>query len=194
MSRSVVNAWRDAIRDSELDRTAKLVAFVVSTYMGTTGQAWPSKATIAQGAGLGAGKRAVDAAVDRLEAAGYLRVGRSKGRRPFRYFVAVPTWHPDATFINSNVADFDAQRRTKRRPTSHPGATESYEIAEQRRARTDVRASLSEKCVRCQGAFTTDDPDEAYCGECRDKASAASYSEAEARYMRRKLSPATEAA
>ena len=60
--------WRDAIRDSNLDRTAKLVAFVISTFMDGRCLAWPSKTTIGDGAGLVL--RAVDRAVDRIEAAG----------------------------------------------------------------------------------------------------------------------------
>ena len=73
--KSLGNAWRDAIRDSDLDRTAKLVAFVVSIYMNGQGWAFPSKATIAEGCNLDS-IRTVDVAVQRLERAG------SYGRRP----------------------------------------------------------------------------------------------------------------
>src|SRR5436305_519399 len=86
--------WRDALRDSDLDRTAKLVGFVLSTYMSGKGKAWPAKITIARGAGLGRpeqkGNTAVDNAVDRLEAAGFLDVERRRGRGGFSYQAAIP--------------------------------------------------------------------------------------------------------
>jgi hypothetical protein len=108
-----------ALRDSELDPTAKLVGFVISTYMDTRGKAFPSKATIAEGASLGKGKRAVDKAVDRLEAYGLLDVTRSKGRRPFHY-QAVLTSQADATFNVANRCEVDdLQSRTSEPPTSH---------------------------------------------------------------------------
>jgi Helix-turn-helix domain len=128
LSRTAV--WRDAIRDAELDRTAKLVAFVIGTYMNAAGKAYPSKRLIAEGCALGSGKRAVDQAVDRLEAAGYLRVRRSRGRVSFTYYANVPTSHPDASLFSVNGAPEETQRRTDRRSTSHRGATESAESAE----------------------------------------------------------------
>ena len=81
--RPLVAEWRNTVRESGLDRTAKLVAFVLSTYMSGEGVAWPSKDTIAAGASLV--PRAVDAAIDRLEAFGLLDVERSKGRKANRY-------------------------------------------------------------------------------------------------------------
>ncbi len=104
--------WRDAIRDSdELDRTAKLVAFVLSTYMNGSGKAFPSKGTIAAGAGLGSGRRAVDQAIVRLEAAGYLDVQRTKGRTSWRYTAT------------TNGATSHALRRS----TSHESHSTSHE-------------------------------------------------------------------
>ena len=78
MPKSVVAAWRDAVRDSGLDKTAKLVAHTLSTYMNGAGTAFPSKATLARGASLKA-TRAVDTAIKRLEAEGFLAVDRSVG-------------------------------------------------------------------------------------------------------------------
>lgn len=136
MSRSLTAAWRDAVRDSDLDRTAKLVAYTIGTYMNAAGVAYPSKALIASGATLGAGRRAVDTAIDRIEAAGLLEVRRTNGRTSFTY-VARGCDVDDRErrtevrrSSESNVAPFDAQRRTNRRSTSHPGATESAESAE----------------------------------------------------------------
>ena len=137
--------WRNVLRDSEIDRTAKLVGFVISTYMDSHGVAYPSKATIAAGAGLGAGRRAVDAAVDRLEAAGLLEIERSKGRRPcvYRAAGATLTAHDGATLGGTNRAEIDTQRRTNGHPTSHRGATESIESESEsisiRRKRANAR-------------------------------------------------------
>jgi DNA-binding transcriptional regulator PaaX len=89
--------WRDAVRDRDLDRAAKLVAFVISTYMNGAGEAWQSKETIAKGAGLGKGRRSVDQAVDRIEAAGFLEVERSKGHRSFRDRATAPNVARDAS-------------------------------------------------------------------------------------------------
>jgi hypothetical protein len=71
------------VRDSDLPSTAKLVAFVLSTYMDRNGHAWPSKETIAAGASLS--RRAVDPAIDRLEGTGLIQVERSRSRRGNRY-------------------------------------------------------------------------------------------------------------
>lgn len=71
--------WRKAVRDSRLDTTAKAVAFVLDTYADKNGICWPGLSTIARGAGLNETNRgSVGQAIGRLEAAGYLRVSRSK--------------------------------------------------------------------------------------------------------------------
>lgn len=44
--------WCDAIRDSHLPANAKVVAFVMATYMNARGECWPSRATVARGAGV----------------------------------------------------------------------------------------------------------------------------------------------
>jgi hypothetical protein len=54
--KGLVAVWRDAVRDSDLDRTAKLVAFMLSTWIAGRGLAYPSKATLAKGASLGEGR------------------------------------------------------------------------------------------------------------------------------------------
>jgi hypothetical protein len=80
--------WRNAVRDSTLDGTAKLVALVLDTYMDGDGETWPSKGTIGVGASCDAST--VKRAVHRLEAAGFLLVIRSYGRRPNRYRACMP--------------------------------------------------------------------------------------------------------
>jgi hypothetical protein len=160
-----VAVWRNAIRDSELDKTAKLVAFVLSTYMDAAGRAFPSKATLSLGASLGAGKRAVDKAIVRLEEAGLLQVTRSRGRRSFRY-QAVLTSRARAGLNgangcdvqDSNVAYPDFQRRTKRHSTSQTGATESgFEVERESGAvMNDI------ECKACGGDLDHDN----YCDSC----------------------------
>lgn len=98
--RALLAEWRNALRDSELGVTPKLVGFVLSTYFtgdGRTGHdaahPSPAKTTLARGAGLSArykGNRAVDAAIDALEAAGFLLVDRRRGARGFGYHAVIP--------------------------------------------------------------------------------------------------------
>jgi hypothetical protein len=113
--------WQREVRDSTLDKTAKLVAHTLATFMDRDGVAWPSKDTLARGASLGSGRRAVDAAIDRLEAAGLLEVERTKGRRSFTYRAAGATLTAQqmSGSEGANVASDDTQRRTNRHATSH---------------------------------------------------------------------------
>jgi helix-turn-helix protein len=64
--------WRNAIRDSELDSTAKLVAHTLSTYMDSHCEAWPAKETLAAGAGKS--KRTTDVAIEQIADAGYIEI------------------------------------------------------------------------------------------------------------------------
>jgi len=89
-TKSLLAVWRDAVRDSDLDRTAKLVAHTLSTYMNARGVAWPSRATLARGASIS--DRAVDGGTERLVAAGFLFVNRSDGGRSHtnKYAALIP--------------------------------------------------------------------------------------------------------
>lgn len=82
--KSRVKVWRDAVRDSELDRTAKLVAHTLSTYFSANAASVerpPSRATLASGASLC--DRAVDAALARLETEGFLEIDPPAGERVY---------------------------------------------------------------------------------------------------------------
>lgn len=68
--------WRKAIRDSDLSSNAKLVAFTLSTYMNTAGEAWPSLNTLVKGASIA--KSTVTKALKELEAKGWIRRFRKK--------------------------------------------------------------------------------------------------------------------
>jgi hypothetical protein len=103
--RPLIVLWREAIRDSrELDRTAKLVAHTLSTWMNpTNGHAWPSRRSVSEGAGLGTSCHAVDTALRRLEATGFLVVERSSGgaKRVNSYLATLP---PTVHAVNTSTA------------------------------------------------------------------------------------------
>lgn len=131
--RALLAKWRDALRDSDLDTTAKAVGFVIATYWNGRGlSAFPAKTTIAAGASL-LSTRTADAAVLRLEHAGFLTVSRSRGRSSNRYIATIPTPHGDAGLTphvgaglnGANPASDDIQPRTELASTPQPGAGES---------------------------------------------------------------------
>jgi hypothetical protein len=64
--------WRDAIRDSDLPASVKLVAHTLTTFMSARGWCNPGRETIAEGASTSV--RTVERAVARLEGEGWLRV------------------------------------------------------------------------------------------------------------------------
>lgn len=81
--------WRSALCGSDLDQTARLVAHTISVFMNGSATAFPAKETIADAAGIRS-VRAVDRAILRLEAAGYLEVRRSSGGRANTYVGIAP--------------------------------------------------------------------------------------------------------
>jgi hypothetical protein len=160
--RAQLAAWRDALRDSDLDPTAKLVGFVISTWWDRNGNgAFPSKPTITAAAGLRS-PRAVDQAVHRLEQAGFLDVSRSRGRSSNRYSATLPTPHSGAGLPRMavqgsgdvNPASDDVQPRTKHPLTLHPGAGESAESAKSVSTRA---ARAGKKQPRARGALTPEE-------------------------------------
>ncbi len=87
---SAVIVWRDALRDSRLNSTAKLVGLVLSTHMTAGGDgAYPSQDTLARETSLE--KRAIYRATRRLEEAGFIAVTWSRGRASHRYRATLPT-------------------------------------------------------------------------------------------------------
>ena len=125
MPRSLVMEWRDAVRDSDLPASVRLVAFALSTRMSSSGNAYPSKERIAADCGLS--KRTVDVAIDRLEGAGLLSVSRSKGRSSNRY-QAIPTLQELQGSENANDATGDIQPCNPRQPTVQPLHPKAVEI------------------------------------------------------------------
>jgi hypothetical protein len=152
--------WRDELRDWPLDRTAKLVGFVLSTYMNGSGETFVSKKLLAEGASLGQGKRAVDGAIDRLEAAGFVYVRRSKGRVSFRYHATLPNGAAAAALNGGqrrtgravNVAPDAVQRRTNGRATSHalrPNAFKALKASAPNAVAASAAHQPEDDCMRC---------------------------------------------
>lgn len=143
--------WRDAIRDSDLDVTAKAAAWALSTYFtgdGRTGHdrqhPAPSKATLARG--ISVCKRTLDAAIHRVEIAGYLFVGQSSGRRTNHYEARIPDGDNESRALprladssRTNHANSNAQRCKSRTATVHAAASECSESVESRRSSLDER-------------------------------------------------------
>jgi hypothetical protein len=89
-------AWRNAVRDSDLDSMAKLAGHTLSTFMDSRGRAFPGLTTLAAGASVDV--RTLKRAIGRLELRGFLNVQRTKGGRlargksaTNRYFATLPT-------------------------------------------------------------------------------------------------------
>jgi hypothetical protein len=135
--------WRDSVRDADrevLDRTAKLVAFVLSTYMNGAGHAFPGKRTLAAGASLS--KRAVDTAIAKLEEEGFLTITHSRGHHRHSYQAVIPNGAGDTPSTVQHVhgySDLTVHLTTPNRasddtptvqqtpPNSAPPAPESIE-------------------------------------------------------------------
>jgi hypothetical protein len=128
---NVVIPWREAIRDSDLDRTAKLVAYTLSTYMNGGGAAFPSKTLLARGASLGnpnhKGSSALDAAVNRLEAAGFVAITRRRGRKGFSYQAVIPRGDAGISDDKSR-ADDDVNPASSASEIPRGGAGEVVEV------------------------------------------------------------------
>jgi len=125
--------WRNAVRESDrLDTTAVAVLYTISTYANKHGEAFPGKPLIARGAKLKLDKRnqsrAVDAAILRAEAAGFLTVKRSKGgRRSNRYLLTIPTPRHGAGLEDEYPASDGAIPRVRSALAPRGDAGESFE-------------------------------------------------------------------
>jgi hypothetical protein len=147
-AKSQSGVWRDAIRDSTLDRTSKAVAWCLSTYMDRRGHARPSRTTIANGCSLS--DRAVDKALVSLEDAGFLAVARTKGgnSRVNAYAALMP---PTANrvrtteWLNGERDDANGERHA---PSGERRSHESFESDESSGGRLNGAAPLDD-CMRC---------------------------------------------
>jgi hypothetical protein len=149
----LVAVWRDAVRDSpDLDRTAKLVAFCLSTYMNRYGSAWPSQDTLAAGASIT--DRAVHSATVRLERAGFLEVERSRGRSSHQYVATLPVTANAlrrSEWATANGSAGNSERRDTNSERRSPESVESVESGalDAVAAFDDVAAGARGVCVGC---------------------------------------------
>jgi hypothetical protein len=110
--------WRNAVRDSGLDQSARAVAWTLDTYMDSNGVAWPSRASLAAGAGCSV--RTADRAIRRLEGLGFVSVRHSHGRKANTYYANLPNGDtratvkrsPTATYATSNGDTSDTRTRS----------------------------------------------------------------------------------
>jgi hypothetical protein len=170
--RSPTIAWRIAVRESDLDTTAKAVAYTLSTYMNGRAVAFPSKETLAAGASVS--KRAADRAVERLQLAGFLLVAKTKGRTSNRYAAALPTVSaPTGLTVSPPTPLGDANRV--------PGDTSTLYLVTSNRVNSDTRSSseiekevgrhkLIDDCMKCgEHGSLTDTGSELLCDNCREE-------------------------
>lgn len=178
--KSLPAVWRDAVRDSELGPTPKLVAHTLATYMNGRGIAWPSRALLAEGASLGSGLRSVDAAVRTLEADGFLVVERSRGRSSHHYCATLPATAHEMRRSEWATAQQTTSNRASGASNGAPRAPESVESAESgarsRGASPDGGAAPRAwmvTCFDCSEEFATTNDVAVYCPACAERRAAA---------------------
>jgi hypothetical protein len=128
-------AWRTAIRDSDLDPTAKHVALTLDTYMNRHGIAWPSRASLATGTGRTVST--IDRALRRLEHTGFLVVARSRGKRSNLYSASLPNSITRDTVAGDLTAALKGPTASPERSNSISGASLSRKEAVIRSRPTD---------------------------------------------------------
>jgi hypothetical protein len=176
--RSIPVVWRDAIGDSDLDSTAKLVAYQLTRWMNGRGVCFPSREEIAAKASLSV--RAVELAISRLEADGWLQIERSRGRRSHRYCAALP---PTANEIRRSEWPTANERPSNGERRSSNGERRSPEDVVRRRKRAaptaDALSGASSgpqsnegrgfpegECERCRRVRALVDADAHFCADC----------------------------
>jgi hypothetical protein len=167
--KSIPQVWRDAVRDSSLDSTAKGVAFALTTWMDLRGHAFPSRATLAAGAGYTV--KTIDRAVPRLEKAGLLRVIRNSGRSRVNYYIALlPERATESRRLEWERATLatekgDSEAVNGDRVSPESGRESGYESVGVDRSVTDPTAAVPlDFCGRCGRKRPL--PDDIYCAEC----------------------------
>jgi hypothetical protein len=166
--KALLAVWRDAIRDSELDAPTKAVAFTLSTYMNGRGFAYPSKAALAAGASVS--KRTVDATVDRLEAAGFIELDRSRGRRSNHYQASLPPTVQELRRSEWSTVQLATSNRAAddtNRAGAAPESSRKRKKAGNEAAAPDGASSLPEgECWGCKADGALVEPDFHYCRVC----------------------------
>jgi len=167
--KSVPQVWRDVIRDSSLDSTAKGVGYALTTWMDWRGHAFPSRKTLAAGAGYNV--RTIDRAVPRLEKAGLLRVVRNGGRSRANYYIALlPERATESRRFEWERATLATEKGDSEAKNSDSGSPESgkesgYKSVGVDRSVTDPTAAVpDDDCGRCGEKRPL--PDDIYCADC----------------------------
>jgi hypothetical protein len=189
----LLGVWRDAICESELRSTTKLVALVLTRYMSASGYAFPGRATIATSASLTV--RAVDSAIEKLELAGFLAVEppresvttkrgvvwRRRGGNSItnKYQATLPETANvvrTSEWKRANETTLNSERHA---PNSERGSHESVESAESgaltRRSPNGGDASAENKkypvgvCEGCGDSAALVDDRSLYCAGCTVK-------------------------
>jgi DNA-binding PadR family transcriptional regulator len=170
--KSLVAVWRDAVRDSELDATAKHVAMTLSTWMNGHGACYPSRHSIAAGCSISLSS--VDRALRRLEEASWVEIEHTVGgkRRTNSYAAFLPQ-------TASQVRRLEWERRQTRPQTASNDALngvtsdtrkrlkalESGGAADAASLREAASAPL-EDCPGCHRVRPLVAPRFIYCAEC----------------------------
>jgi hypothetical protein len=166
MIRSRQLDWRLAIRSSDLDPTARLVALVLDTWMNRHGVAWPSRSSIAAGCGITV--KTAARAVDRLVAAGFLQVERSKGGksdathyRSNQYCATFPTPIEDASEFSTTGSPATPLPAPNGVTEAHlTGSLTAFQRGHQRPQKPSMNPSPNPSPARAQARELSTDTDE----------------------------------
>ena len=171
--------WRDAIGDSDLDSTAKLVAYALSTWMNGQGRCRPGRRAIARRTSLSV--RAVDPAIRRLELSACVAVERTAGGNPEttanRYLALLPPGANEVRRSEWRAANLTTARGESDALSGERGSPESFR--KRLKAGDSAAAPLlgsapsspdgwpEGECEDCheQGVALVDE-DSLYCAEC----------------------------
>jgi hypothetical protein len=164
-----VAVWRDALRDSPLDSTAKLVGLVLSTYFNARGSAYPGRAALARGASVC--DRTIDHALRRLEATGFLHVERTNGgnNRTNGYQALLPEAASEQRQSEWQTANLATPTANLAAPNGELRSPESAESVESPTS-TPIGRVLVEHCVICGEEFKTSIEEAACCSKCEGRA------------------------
>lgn len=148
--------WIRALRESELDSTARLVAFTLSFHMDSDGtHAYPGPALLARESGLSL--RSVKAKLRDLERAGWIECvkrGRSSanGRSANRYRATLPTRAGDAPVQDVHGAG-DSTTRAPRSTTRAPRAPKTFSTPDDSTASATRRGSNGRRTLVAAANF-----------------------------------------
>ena len=143
MKRAAVVIWREALRDSDATWRAKLVGYVLATYLPSRGVtfAYPALDSLASGGGVSV--RTAWNGVRDLEAAGFAEVSRSKGRSSHRYYATLPV-----SVSERLRAEWEAATRHDSPATRHDSPATRHDVPTNRAtAKHDARPARGGRAV-----------------------------------------------